>query len=329
MTGQTFPLQVLPQLPQKIARLQELSTNFWFSWHRPTRRLFDMLDAELWWKTARNPMVFLRCVDQGILETAAASETYLGAYRRVLVEFDAYNEQGLTAYQPAGLSENDLVAYFCAEYGYHESFPNYSGGLGILAGDHCKTASDLRLPFVGVGLLYRRGYFQQRIDGHGRQIADYPHIEAEDTPVTPLRDKQGGDLLVHCDFPDRRVKIKIWRVQVGRVPVLLLDTDIRENDAKDRTITRNLYGGDEETRLQQEIVLGIGGVRALRAAGMTPAVWHINEGHAAFQVLERARELVAQGLSFPGAIEAVAANTVFRRTRRSPPGTISSHTICC
>ena len=311
MSGQTFPLQVLPKLPEKIARLDELTANFWFSWHRPTRRLFNMLDGELWWKTGRNPKVFLRCIDQGILETAAANETFLGAYRRVLVEFDSYNEQGLTAYPPADLTSDDLIAYFCAEYGYHESFPNYSGGLGILAGDHCKTASDLRLPFVAIGLLYRRGYFRQLIDGHGQQIAEYPHIEAEDTPVTPLRDADGKDVHVYCDLPDRRVAIKIWRAQVGRVPVLLLDTGIPENDSKDREITRNLYGGDEEMRLRQEIILGIGGVRALRAAGMEPQVFHVNEGHSAFQVLERARELVAKGLSFAAAIEAVAAQTVF------------------
>ncbi|NIQ96894.1 MAG: DUF3417 domain-containing protein, partial [Desulfuromonadales bacterium] len=127
MSGQTFPLQVLPKLPDKIARLEELSANFWFSWHRPTRRLFNMLDRELWWKTGRNPKVFLRCIDQGILETAATNETFLGAYRRVLVEFDSYHEQGLTDYPQAGLTGDDLVAYFCAEYGYHESFPNYSG----------------------------------------------------------------------------------------------------------------------------------------------------------------------------------------------------------
>lgn len=310
MSGQSFPLQVLPQLPEKIARLEELSSNFWFSWHRPTRRLFNMLDRELWWKTARNPKVFLRCVDQGILETAATNETFLGAYRRVLVEFDAYHEQGLTDY-PNELGTDDLIAYFCAEYGYHESFPNYSGGLGILAGDHCKTASDLRLPFVGIGLLYRRGYFRQLIDGHGQQIAEYPHIQAEDTPVKPLQDDDGNDIRVYCEFPDRTVAIKIWGAQVGRVAVLLLDTAIPENDAKDQQITRNLYGGDVETRLQQEMILGIGGVRALRAAGMSPTVWHVNEGHSAFQVLERAREHVDRDLGFSAAIEAVAAQTVF------------------
>jgi len=310
MSGQTFPLQVLPQLPEKIARLEELSSNFWFSWHRPTRRLFNMLDRELWWKTARNPKVFLRCIDQGILETAAANETFLGAYRRVLVEFDSYHEQRLANY-PNELQDDDLIAYFCAEYGYHESFPNYSGGLGILAGDHCKTASDMRLPFVAIGLLYRRGYFRQLIDGHGNQIAEYPHIEADNTPVTPLQDENGNDIHVYCEFPGRKVAIKIWGAQVGRVAVLLLDTGIPENDAKDQEITRNLYGGGDEMRLQQEIILGIGGVRALRAAGMKPTVWHVNEGHSAFQVLERARELIDQDLSFPAAIEAVAAQTVF------------------
>ena len=269
MTGQTFPLQVLPQLPAKIARLEELSSNFWFSWHRPTRRLFGMLDAELWWKTARNPMIFLRCVDQGILETAATNETFLGAYRRVLVEFDAYHEKGLTAYQPAGLSEHDLVAYFCAEYGYHESFPNYSGGLGILAGDHCKTASDLRLPFVAIGLLYRRGYFQpaastdtatsdRRIPAHrsgrhaghavaGRKRQRHPRL-LRLPRVAASRSRSGAS-------------------QVGRVRVSCCSIPASRRTMRRTRKSRGTFtAAATEMRVQQEIILGIGGVRALRSA---------------------------------------------------------------
>ncbi len=311
MTGQSFSLQVLPEIPAKIQRLAELGNNFWFSWHRPTRTLFNMLDQELWWKVGHNPKVFLRCVDQNILEMAAKNETFLGAYRQVLAEFDSYLEEGVTSYAPAKLDQGSLIAYFCAEYGFHESFPVYSGGLGILAGDHCKTASDLRLPFVAVGLLYRRGYFRQRIDGHGNQVAEYPNIDPDETPVRALTDDAGNEISVYCNFPGRRVDIKIWRADVGRVPVLLLDTDVSTNSQADREITRVLYGGDTERRIQQEIILGIGGVRALRAANMQPAVWHVNEGHAAFLVLERAREKVKAGLPFPAAIEAVAAHTVF------------------
>jgi starch phosphorylase len=311
MTHKYFRLQVLPDLPAKISRLHELAENFWFSWHRPTRQLFFLLDHDLWWRAGRNPKVFLRCIDQSLLELAAENETFMAAYRKVLAEFDAYLEQSVGRYKPAALGKTDLIAYFCAEYGYHESFPNYSGGLGILAGDHCKTASDMRIPFVAVGLLYRRGYFTQRIDRNGEQIAAYVDTPADDTPVRPLLGDSGQPVVVSCRLKGRPVAIKVWQANVGRISVLLLDTDLEENHAEDREITRVLYGGGELCRLQQEIVLGIGGVRALRAAGMQPAVWHINEGHAAFLALERARELVSGGLPFSAALESVASNVVF------------------
>jgi len=311
MSGQTFPLQVLPKLPKKVARLEDLTTNFWFSWHRPTRRLFNMLDSELWWKTGRNPKVFLRCIDQGILETAAANETFLGAYRRVLVEFDSYLERGLKAYDQAGLDDTDLVAYFCAEYGYHESFPNYSGGLGILAGDHCKAASDLCIPFVAVGILYRQGYFNQTIDEHGTQISHYAPSDFYDLPVTQAVDKDGKPLEIEIDFPGRKVYLHVWCAKAGHIRLYLLDSDLETNQEHDRIITHQLYGGDRNTRIQQEIVLGIGGVRALRALGLRPTVWHINEGHSAFQILERCREGTLKGFDFPCALETIAAGTVF------------------
>ncbi len=311
MAGQEFSLQVSAKLPKKIGRLTDLSGNLWFSWHRPTRQLFGMLDRELWWRVGRNPKVFLRCVDQSVLSMAADNETFLGAYRRVLAEFDSYHDQGLTSYKPADLREDDRVAYFCAEYGFHDSVPLYSGGLGILAGDHCKTASDMRLPFVAVGLLYRQGYFTQRIDEHGRQLAEYRHTPASELPVSPARNPEGQEILVQIAFPGRNVAAKVWRADVGRVPVLLLDTEVPGNDPADRKITQILYGGDGSTRIMQEIVLGIGGVRGLRAAGFKPTVWHINEGHSAFMVIERMRELTSQGLAFAAALEAVAACTVF------------------
>lgn len=311
MNRQQFSLHVEPRLPGKIARLQDLASNLWFSWHRPTRHLFDLLDRDLWWQTGRNPRVFLRCVDQSVLENAASNDSFLGAYRRALAEFDSYLEQKPAGNRPAGLTRDDLVAYFCAEFGYHESFPIYSGGLGILAGDHCKTASDLGLPFVAVGLLYRQGYFNQRIDEHGQQIAEYATIYADEAPVRLATDREGREIVVSCDIGGRPVAIRVWQADVGRVPVLLLDTDLPQNAPEDCQITRQLYGGGSDMRLRQEIVLGIGGVRALRAAGREPRVWHINEGHAAFQIVERVRELVTGGLEFPVAIEAVAANTVF------------------
>jgi starch phosphorylase len=311
MEPRVFSLQVYPRLPEAIERLAELASNLWFSWHPPTRRLFGMIDAELWWRTGENPKFFLRCVDQGVLDRAAQDEVFIGSYRKVLAEFDAYQEVPLRRYKAAGLKENDLVAYFCAEYGFHESFPIYSGGLGILAGDHCKTASDLRMPFVGVGLLYRQGYFNQAIDRHGNQVPEYPLINAEDIPVKPAVDAEGRDVTVSCPFPERTVRAKVWRARVGRVRVLLLDTDIAENAETDRGITRVLYGGGSELRLNQELVLGIGGVRALRACGIRPTVWHLNEGHAAFTLLERAREITGQQVEFASALEAVSASTVF------------------
>jgi starch phosphorylase len=311
MTNQSFPLLVEARVPDDIARLHDLASNFWFSWHRLTRQLFFSLDADLWWRVGRNPRVFLSRIDQARLENAAESETFLSAYRKVLAEFDSYLEQELDGYKAAGLSDDDLVAYFCAEFGYHESFPIYSGGLGILAGDHCKTASDMRLPFVAVGLLYRRGFFNQSIDRHGNQHANYANLEAGEAPVLPAMDAGGNEVYVQCRVQGSEVAVKVWEARVGRVPVLLLDTDIEQNDGKSREITRVLYGGGEERRIQQELILGIGGVRALRATGRQPRVWHINEGHAAFQSLERIRELVNAGLSFDEAREAIAANTVF------------------
>lgn len=311
MAGQEFILQVNPRLPDKIARLEELAGNLWFSWNRPARGLFRSLDPQLWQRVGRNPKVFLRCVDQSVVNLAAENDRFLGEYRKVLAEFDSYLEEGVAPYRPAEIGTDDLIAYFCAEYGFHDSVPIYSGGLGILAGDHCKTASDMHLPFVAVGLLYRQGYFTQRIDENGHQLVEYRHTPAENFPVYPVRDGQGQHLLVRIRFPGRDVAVKIWRADVGRVPVLLLDTEVAGNEPADQRITQALYGGDQTTRIEQEIVLGIGGVRALRATGFRPAVWHINEGHPAFQIIERARELVAGGLPFDAAIEALAAGTAF------------------
>jgi hypothetical protein len=209
------------------------------------------------------------------------------------------------------LDETDLIAYFCAEYGIHESFSIYSGGLGILAGDHCKTASDLRLPFVAVGLMYRQGYFIQRIDRHGQQISRYYDQDPNDVPIRAVTGANGETLLVDCAFPGRAVLARVWRADIGRVCVYLLDTNVPENDPADRDVTQSLYGGDRALRLKQEAVLGIGGVRALRAVGLAPTIWHMNEGHAALSVLERIREHIAGGLAFDVALEAVSACTLF------------------
>jgi starch phosphorylase len=304
-------IQVVPKIPAAISRLDEIVANFWFSWSPRLRELLARLDPELWLAVESSPRRFLRCVHQEILDAAAQDEVFLGKYRGLLAEFDVHLQRPTAPYLDAGLDENDLVAYFSAEYGFHESFPIYSGGLGILAGDHCKTASDLNLRFVAIGLLYRQGYFRQRIDRHGQQHPEYPPITPSDMPIDAARTPDGADAVIECPFPDRIVYAKVWRVEVGRIPVFLLDTDIDRNSVADRTITNVLYGGDRQLRLQQEVILGIGGVRAVRAVGIQPSVWHLNEGHAAFSLLERMRELVQRGLPYAAAREAVATSTVF------------------
>ena len=310
MSPTRFALEVNPALPAPLTRLAELASNLRFSWHRPTRRLFSTLDPGLWRDVGGNPRVFLRCVDQSLLEQAAADPAYLENYRKVLSGYDAYHSESAVTGNGESRPE-DLVAYFCAEYGFHESFQIYSGGLGVLAGDHCKTASDLGLNFVAVGLLYTQGYFTQTIDKEGNQVAHYHDHERADLPVEPALDADGHEVRVVCRFAGRDVHIRVWQARVGRVRVLLLDTNLPENTTADREITHKLYGGDETVRIQQEIVLGIGGVRALRALGLNPGVWHLNEGHPAFLTLELARELVTQGMEFASAKEAVAAACVF------------------
>jgi starch phosphorylase len=310
MPNTLFPLQVAPTIPAPIARLADLAQNFLYSWYPTTGQLFRRLDATLWRRTDSSPRLFLRCVDQVLLDQAATDPEFLSAYREVLDEHDRYLHERPAA---AGteLAADDLIAYFCAEFGFHESFPIYSGGLGVLAGDHCKTASDLSLPFVGVGLLYRQGYFTQRIDRNGQQVPEYTHIDPRNTPLVPAVGPDGKEVRVTCPFGDRNVAVRVWRAAVGRVTVLFLDTDVEENTPEERKITYVLYGGDRELRLQQEAILGVAGVRALRALGLVPTIWHINEGHAAFSLLERLREHCAAGLPFGAALEATAACTVF------------------
>ena len=309
MSSNVFVLQVSPSIPPPLQRLDDLAKNFWFSWNAELGELFGTLDPALWRKVEGSPRLFLRSVDQSILEHAAADPSFTDAYRRIVAAFDDYLGAKLTSYD--GLESGDLIAYFCAEYGWHESFPIYSGGLGVLAGDHCKTASDLRLPFVAVGLLYRQGYFHQRIDRSGQQVPDYPPIDPRSAPLVLALNPDGSEVRVDCPALDRTVAVRVWKAAVGRVTVLLLDTDVPENVAEDRQITAKLYGGSNELRQQQEAVLGIGGVRALRALKLAPTVWHINEGHAAFMILERVREYTTAGLPFAAALEATAAATVF------------------
>ena len=298
-------LEVTPVIPGSLARLPELAANLFFSWHRPTRALFEDLDPELWKQTNGNPRLMIRCVNQSNLERCARDEEYLARYRLALETLDAYVQPG------AATGAGPLVAYFCAEYGFHESFPIYSGGLGVLAGDYCKAASDERANFVAVGLLYEQGYFSQTVDNDGLQHAEYHERDPRDLPVEPVRMPGGEWATVRVRIAAREVIARVWRAQAGRVPVYLLDTNCADNAPSDRDITHRLYGGDDSTRVRQEMILGIGGVRALRALGIQPAVWHLNEGHAAFLILELLREHLGHGMPFNAALEAVAADCVF------------------
>lgn len=320
MPGTRFSLEVQPRLPPELARLDELANNLVYSWDRRIRALFARLDRTLWNACGANPRVFLRRLSQQVLDEAVEDRIYLEEYRRVLSSYDAYMEREMRPECGPFLDqESDLVAYFCAEFGLHESFPIYSGGLGILAGDHCKAASDLRIPFVGVGLLYHNGYFTQTIDGYGNQISQIVPSNFDDLPIRPTL-IDGERLRIMLDFPGRQVTVHVWEAHVGHIRLILLDTDVPENSEADRHITRQLYGGGREMRIEQEIVLGIGGTRVLRRLGLHPTAWHINEGHAAFLVLERCREYVQEGLTLAEALEIVAAGTVFTTHTPVPAG---------
>ncbi|MGN2392333.1 alpha-glucan family phosphorylase [Pelomicrobium sp. G1] len=321
MTPRTvFHLEVNPKIPRRLARLEELANNLWYSWDRPTRTLFARLHPGLWDAVGHNPKAFLKRIDEKLLTQAAEDPVFLAYYNHILSAYDSYHSELVRRDGQALLGPDDLVAYFCAEFGFHESFPIYSGGLGILAGDHCKTASDMRLPFIGVGLLYRQGYFHQSLDSDGNQHAQYTDSDFDDLPVAPVIGPDGKELRVAVELPGRSVSVKVWQARVGHVTLYLLDTDLEENRPDDRDISHRLYGGDRTMRLEQELVLGVGGVRALAALGLKPIVYHVNEGHAAFLVLERVRMLMSQGLDFAAALEAVAVSTVFTTHTPVPAG---------
>ena len=320
MPGTPFQLEVDPRLPERLSRIEELANDLWYSWDRPTRTLFARLNRQVWHAVGHSPKAFLKRIDQRELEAAAEDRLFVGNLHRVLSSYDSYHERKTRSNGQRSFGDDELIAYFCAEFGFHESLPIYSGGLGILAGDHCKAASDMRLPFVGVGLLYRQGYFYQRIDVHGRQQATYTDSDFADLPVSPVPDPRGAPLCVHVGLPGREVRLKVWQARVGHVQLYLLDADLPENAPADRDITHRLYGGDRALRIEQEILLGVGGGRALEAMGLRPTVWHINEGHAAFLILERMRRLLREGLPFDAALEAVAANTVFTTHTAVPAG---------
>ncbi|MFO7581683.1 alpha-glucan family phosphorylase [Guyparkeria sp.] len=315
----THLLEIRPSLPDRLARLGDLAGNLYYSWSRPVRDLFDAIDTTTWTDCEGNPVRFLQLVPQLRLEAAAEDPAFLAKFDSVVQAFDAY----LSDTRPGALADavgtGQTVAYFCAEFGFHESLPIYSGGLGILAGDHCKAASDLGLPLVGMGLLYRQGYFQQCIDADGNQHARFDDLDFDHLPIHPVS-TDDGPLKVSVDLPGRAVWLQVWQARVGRVSVYLLDADQPENRPEDCEITHRLYGGGRRTRIEQEILLGVGGVRALRALGIEPDAWHLNEGHAAFAILERVGELTERGVPFATALNTVAAATLFTTHTPVPAG---------
>jgi glycogen phosphorylase len=311
----------LGSLPRRLERLSELAYNLWWTWNPLAQRLFRRIDESGWEQAAHNPIQFLRNVKRPLLNAVANEPAFLEQYDQVLAAFDAYLAAGATWFadeHPDFL--NRPIAYFSSEYGLHESLPIYAGGLGVLSGDHLKQASDLGLPLVGVGFLYTRGYFRQRISEDGWQEALYELLDFNNLPAWQVNGRDGAPLTVSVHLPGRDVLARLWQVRVGRVSLYLLDSNVEGNSEADRELTSRLYSSELELRLSQEMVLGIGGVRALRALGYNPAAWHLNEGHSAFALLERAREYVAAGHSFDEAAQHVRETSLFTTHTPVPAG---------
>jgi starch phosphorylase len=322
--------RVIPALPTKLERLRDLAHNLWWSWNHEAIQLFRRLDRDLWESTGHNPVLILGSIRQERLQIMADDDGFVAYVDRVCRVFDRYMAKESTWYDKAFAAASEdksseagkpRIAYFSAEFGLTESLGIYAGGLGILAGDHLKSASDLGLPLVGVGLLYQQGYFRQYLNPDGWQQELYPENDFYNLPLTLERQLSGAPLLIEVQYPGRIVKAQVWRAQVGRVPLYLLDTNIEDNRLDDRDITDQLYGGDDEMRIRQEILLGIGGIRALEALGLRPEVCHMNEGHSAFLALERIRLLMEEhGLTFAEAREAATAGHVFTTHTPVPAG---------
>lgn len=300
------------QLPGRLARIKDLAYNLWWSWHPEARALFKEIDRTLWAETHHNPVSMLRAVPAARLEALAKDEAFLAKVDDVIGAFDKYMTSEQTWFaknHPEMKGKN--IGYFSAEFGVHNSLKIYSGGLGILAGDHCKSASDLGVPLVGVGFMYPEGYVVQKISADGWQQNVYETVNWATSPVRPVFGPTGGRMVLDIPLGRGTIKVAVWKVQVGRVPLFLMDTNVDGNSPQDREISGRLYGGDRTMRLRQEIILGIGGVRVLRALGVHPAVFHANEGHSSFLFLELAREKVAGGSSLDDALRQVGENAVF------------------
>jgi len=314
--------EVVPALPEPLQPLLEVANNLWWSWHPEAVELFARLEPELWHQCHHNPVKLLGQLSQERLDTMAQDQDYLADLARVRDRLTSHMGQKSEWVREAEQKRGPFtIAYFCAEFGLTESLQVYSGGLGILAGDHLKSASELGLPLVGVGLLYRHGYFQQQLNADGWQEEYLPDLDFSHLPLQPVRDQNNQPIKVEVHLGDRPVQVAVWETHVGQVPLYLLDTNLQENDPDVRGITGQLYGGDLEMRIKQEIVLGIGGVRALDAGGLEPDVCHMNEGHSAFLALERIRRIIERhGITFDEARQQAAASHVFTTHTPVPAG---------
>jgi starch phosphorylase len=307
----TSPALFIPYLPERIQGLATVATNLWWSWHIGARELFRSVDANLWQRSRHNPLELLQRVDPARLQVCAQDPEFLRLYDEVLAAFERAMDRSGSWYARLHPGAGRPIAYFCAEFALHNSIPVYSGGLGVLAGDHCKEASDLGVPLVAVGLFYVKGYFDQRIRADGLQEDSDEVISTTTTPLTPVLGPDGDPSLLTLRTADRDLAIGAWRLAAGGVSVYLLDTDLERNAPQDRELSHKLYTGNAELRLKQEWILGVGGVRLLRTLGIDPAVWHANEGHAAFMLVERLRELTAAGVPFDEGVRKIRATSVF------------------
>lgn len=311
---------VVTELPQALARLRDLANNLWWVWHRDTQDLFEWMDADKWRECGHNPVLFLDTMDRDRLNQLSGDIEFMGRFTNVMDRFDAYMAEQAKA-DIKGITWDNPISYFSMEFGLHESIPIYSGGLGLLSGDHIKSASDLNLPFIGISLLYKQGYFHQKISGSGDQVVEYKENDFATMPITPLHNGETEKILVAVDLPGRTVFAQIWEVRVGRAKLYLLDTDIVDNSRSDRDITSRLYDPSSKGRIEQEIILGVGGVRLLQALKIAPSIYHLNEGHSAFLLFERMRQLMLiDGVDFATAKEIIRGSTVFTMHTPVPAG---------
>lgn len=314
-------LVIQPNIPTELAPLVEIAKNFWWCWNFGAIELFQSIDLDLWYSSNHNPFRMLGELAQEHIEKLINDESFRLKMESVYNELQKYLMQGPRYISNEYPPINQTIVYFSAEFGIHESFPNYSGGLGVLAGDHLKSASDLGLPLIAMGLLYRNGYFNQYLNEDGWQQEFYPLLDFHNMPIDPVLDENQKQIIVDIDFPSRKVYAAVWKAQVGKVTLYLLDTSVLENNETDRQITNQLYGGDKEHRIQQEIVLGVGGVRALKKMKVFPTVFHMNEGHSAFSAFERIRGYIQdESLSYREAYEIVKASTIFTTHTPVPAG---------